>query len=116
MAGHMGNEYVTVRNLIVYKIDYKKSLLFIKGAVPGFEGQVIEIKDSFFNKYKQYKILHYPTFIPEKGKPIPEFEVFDETVDKNELLRHDNDEVLGVSDEEEEGTDEEDEDDVMEAK
>lgn len=116
MAGHLGNEYVTIRNLLVYKIDYKNSLIFIKGSVPGFLGQVIEIKDAFFKKDKQFMNLPYPTFIPDKGKEIPQSEVFDGTIDKNELFRHANDEVLGVSDEEEEGTDEEGDDEESEAK
>lgn len=35
MAGHMGNQQVTVKNLEVVKIDPEKNLLYLKGAVPG---------------------------------------------------------------------------------
>ncbi|MBI2263240.1 50S ribosomal protein L3 [Candidatus Berkelbacteria bacterium] len=35
MAGHMGSEKVTVRNLEVIKIIPKENLLLLKGAVPG---------------------------------------------------------------------------------
>ncbi|MGH8460146.1 MAG: 50S ribosomal protein L3 [Stenotrophobium sp.] len=35
MAGHMGNERVTVLNLDLVKIDVERNLLLIKGAVPG---------------------------------------------------------------------------------
>ena len=35
MAGHMGDERVTVRKLQVYKADVEKNLLIVKGAVPG---------------------------------------------------------------------------------
>lgn len=42
MAGHMGNERVTVLNLDLVKIDVERNLLLVKGAVPGAEnGDVI---------------------------------------------------------------------------
>ena len=44
MAGHMGAERVTVKNLTVAAIDKEKNLIFLKGAVPGARGGMIEIK------------------------------------------------------------------------
>jgi large subunit ribosomal protein L3 len=35
MAGHMGNERVTVKKLKVVKIDTERNLILVKGAVPG---------------------------------------------------------------------------------
>jgi large subunit ribosomal protein L3 len=35
MAGHMGNEQVTVKKLKVVKIDAERNLILVKGAVPG---------------------------------------------------------------------------------
>jgi len=35
MAGHWGNERVTVKNLEVVQVDPERHLLFLKGAVPG---------------------------------------------------------------------------------
>lgn len=46
MAGHMGNEQVTIQNLEVVRADADKNLLLIKGAVPGNKGSVIVIKES----------------------------------------------------------------------
>ncbi|HUZ93108.1 MAG TPA: 50S ribosomal protein L3 [Candidatus Paceibacterota bacterium] len=43
MAGHMGVDRVTVKNLKVVGVDAEKNLLFIKGAVPGARGGVLEI-------------------------------------------------------------------------
>ena len=43
MAGHMGNEKVTVKNLKIVKIDVKNNLLAVKGAVPGRRGTLLEI-------------------------------------------------------------------------
>ena len=35
MAGRMGNNKVTVKNLQVLNIDYENNLIFIKGSLPG---------------------------------------------------------------------------------
>ncbi len=34
MAGHMGNERITVKNLEVVQVDLERNLLFLKGGVP----------------------------------------------------------------------------------
>lgn len=46
MAGHMGNERVTIQNLEVVKVDAENNLIAIKGAVPGPKGGIVMIKDS----------------------------------------------------------------------
>jgi large subunit ribosomal protein L3 len=38
MAGHLGNVTRTVQNLVVHSIDEEKSLLLVKGSVPGAKG------------------------------------------------------------------------------
>lgn len=43
MAGRMGARNVSVKNLEVVRVDEKKNLLFIKGAVPGKKGSLIEV-------------------------------------------------------------------------
>jgi large subunit ribosomal protein L3 len=43
MAGHMGDDRISMRNLKVAKIDKEKNLLYIKGAVPGARGTLLEI-------------------------------------------------------------------------
>lgn len=44
MAGHMGNEKVTVRNLTVVRVDTERNLLLVKGAVPGANGGVLIVE------------------------------------------------------------------------
>lgn len=44
MAGRMGAERVTTMNLTVHGVDAEKSLLLIKGAVPGARGQVVFVR------------------------------------------------------------------------
>jgi large subunit ribosomal protein L3 len=46
MAGKMGNEKVTVQNLEVVRIEPRKNLLYLKGAVPGGKGAILLIKAS----------------------------------------------------------------------
>ena len=44
MAGHMGDEQVTVRSLHVVSIDEERNLLLVKGPVPGPNTGVLFIK------------------------------------------------------------------------
>lgn len=46
MPGHMGAEQVTVQNLLVVALDADKDLIMVKGAVPGFDGNVVIVKDA----------------------------------------------------------------------
>jgi len=46
MAGHMGNEQVTVRHLEVFEADPARNLLLVKGAVPGAKNGLLLIKKS----------------------------------------------------------------------
>ena len=46
MAGHMGTERVTIKNLVVAAVDKEKNLLFLRGAVPGAKGGLLEIVSS----------------------------------------------------------------------
>src|SRR5918993_3823082 len=44
MAGHMGSDRVTVRNLKVLKIDAENNLLLVEGAVPGGPNSYVTIR------------------------------------------------------------------------
>jgi len=44
MAGRMGGDRVTTFNLQVLKVVPEKSLLFIKGAIPGYNGSIVLVK------------------------------------------------------------------------
>ena len=43
MSGHMGDERVTTQNLEIVKIDTDKSVVLIKGAIPGSKNSDIVI-------------------------------------------------------------------------
>ncbi len=44
MAGHMGDERVTVKNLKVVRVDAEQNLMLIKGAVPGGKNALVQIR------------------------------------------------------------------------
>ncbi len=46
MAGHLGDETVTVQNLEIFRVDAERGLIMIKGAVPGAEGSYVKIRDA----------------------------------------------------------------------
>jgi len=44
MAGQMGNETVTVENLVIVKVLAEKNLLLVKGSIPGAKGSYVIVK------------------------------------------------------------------------
>lgn len=46
MAGRMGNDRVTVLNLLVHKVDAENGVLLIKGAVPGRTGGLVMVRSA----------------------------------------------------------------------
>lgn len=54
MAGHMGDERVTVRSLDVVAIDPEKNILLVKGPVPGPNRGMVQIREAVrLNRSKQ---------------------------------------------------------------
>jgi large subunit ribosomal protein L3 len=60
MAGHLGNTQITQQNLKIVDIDPANNILVVKGAVPGYKGSLLTIKDAV--KKKQEK-LPYPAAV-----------------------------------------------------
>lgn len=44
LPGHYGDEQVTIKNLVVVRIDESRNLLLIKGGIPGAKGSLVTIK------------------------------------------------------------------------
>eukprot|EP01022_Parablepharisma_sp_SALTPOND_P018740 TRINITY_DN3105_c0_g1_i1.p1 TRINITY_DN3105_c0_g1~~TRINITY_DN3105_c0_g1_i1.p1 ORF type:complete len:407 (-),score=11.28 TRINITY_DN3105_c0_g1_i1:191-1411(-) len=109
MPGRMGGESSTVQNMIVIRVDCPRSLIYLKGAIPGTIGSCVYIKDAVKRIAKQYKRLQYPTFVPEDGVEYPDVETIRESkLDPSDVYRHENN-IEGDNFDEEE----EDEDDVV---
>ncbi|MAG12387.1 50S ribosomal protein L3 [bacterium] len=49
MAGRMGGDRTTVKNLKILAVDEKNNQLLISGAIPGHRGTLIEIRGTNFN-------------------------------------------------------------------
>jgi large subunit ribosomal protein L3 len=62
LPGHLGDDKVTVRNLIVVRADKENNLLVVKGAIPGANGGYLLIKKADFE----------PTAVPAKPTPSDE--------------------------------------------
>jgi len=46
MAGRMGGNIVTVKNLLVVDVDAERNLIFVKGAVPGASSGIVRLKST----------------------------------------------------------------------
>ncbi len=44
MAGRMGQERITIKNLEIVGVDKENNILMVKGAVPGMRGTLLEIR------------------------------------------------------------------------
>ena len=71
MAGHMGVERVTTQNLEIVKLDSKRNLIMVKGAVPGSKGGWVTIKDAVKKiKFEGESLSSSEiTDVTEKNKP-----------------------------------------------
>src|ERR1700721_4122153 len=46
MAGRLGGERTTIQNLAVVRVDTSLDLIFVRGAVPGFDDAQVLIRDA----------------------------------------------------------------------
>ncbi|KAM0962417.1 hypothetical protein ACFX13_021966 [Malus domestica] len=75
MPGRMGGKQRTVKNVWVYKIDPARNLMWVKGQVPGAEGNFVFIRDAFYKK-PDVSSLPFPTYFasededPSKLEPL----------------------------------------------
>ena len=63
MAGRLGGKNSTVLNQPVVRIDMERSLLYVRGQVPGPISGLVRIRDAAKKIDKQYLSLQYPTWI-----------------------------------------------------
>lgn len=68
MAGHMGDERVTVQNLKVAAIDADKGLIMVKGAVPGGENAWVYVTDAM--KKAAASNLPMPAGLKKVDEPV----------------------------------------------
>jgi large subunit ribosomal protein L3 len=66
MSGRMGDERVTVQNLMLVQVDEEKGLIFVRGAVPGAKQGYVEVRASTHNA-KRGKALRDAAQIASKN-------------------------------------------------
>ena len=69
MAGHMGDERVTVQNLRVVSVDIERGLVIVQGAVPGSKGKYVLVSDA--KKRPLPKEAPLPAGIKKEATPAP---------------------------------------------
>ncbi len=52
MSGHMGNQQKTIQSLKIVDMDVENNVIYIKGAIPGFNGTEVKIKPSIKKSWK----------------------------------------------------------------
>jgi large subunit ribosomal protein L3 len=60
MAGHMGATRITAQNLEVVAVDETENLILVKGAVPGFRGAWLEVRDAVKGTSRKGQKLDLP--------------------------------------------------------
>jgi hypothetical protein len=63
MPGRHAFKMRTIKKLQVYRIDYEKSLVFLKGSVMGSGIREVVVRDSFFHRFDNEDKLNFPTFV-----------------------------------------------------
>ena len=53
MSGHLGDETVTVQNLDIVRVDAERSLLLVKGAIPGSKNGHVVVRHAVKVKAKK---------------------------------------------------------------
>ncbi|MCL7051790.1 hypothetical protein MKW94_025004 [Papaver nudicaule] len=73
MPGRMGGVQVTVKNVWVYKIDPARNLMWVRGQVPGAEGNFVFLKDAVYKK-PDISTLPFPTYFSPPEEETSELE------------------------------------------
>lgn len=69
MAGQMGAVRRTVKSVWIYKIDPEKSLLMVRGQVPGHNGNFVLLRDAFFKRPDVSK-TPFPTHFADADEDV----------------------------------------------
>jgi large subunit ribosomal protein L3 len=69
MAGHMGAAQVTTQNLVVVSTDAERGLILLRGAVPGYEGGFVLVRDAAKRRSPKDMKLPFPAALKSKAEP-----------------------------------------------
>jgi large subunit ribosomal protein L3 len=104
MAGRGGYKMRVNYSLEVLRMDYDRSLIYVKGNVPGAKGSLVMISDAFKDEKKNRGYLNYPTFVYDPEMEYASMIDAEATKeDPNEVWLHEN---AVVKDDKDEGGEE----------
>ena len=73
LPGHMGNEQVTIQNLVVVKVDLENNLILIKGNVPGPKKSLVIIREGVKSSNKKASPIELITYeVAEEKEEVTE--------------------------------------------
>ena len=73
LPGHMGNEQVTIQNLVVVKVDLENNLILIKGNVPGPKKSLVIIREGVKSSNKKTSPIELITYeVAEEKEEVTE--------------------------------------------
>ena len=67
MTGHMGDETVSVQNLDIVRVDAARSLLLVRGAVPGHKNGHVVVRPAVKVRIRNANAAPVPAAAPAKG-------------------------------------------------
>ena len=84
LPGHMGNEQVTIQNLVVVKVDLENNLILIKGNVPGPKKSLVIIREGVKANGKKVAPIELVTYEVANEESVNEevVETSDEVVEE----------------------------------
>ena len=69
MAGRLGGERDTQLNLVLFRVDAQRNLLFVKGAVPGSVGGLLRVRDAVKKSWeKEGRLPPFPTVAADAAR------------------------------------------------
>lgn len=80
LPGHMGNEQVTIQNLMVVKVDLENNLILIKGNVPGPKKSLVIIREGVKANGKKATPIELVTYEVASEENVNEVENAEEAV------------------------------------
>ena len=80
LPGHMGNEQVTIQNLVVVKVDLENNLILIKGNVPGPKKSLVIIREGVKANGKKATPIELVTYEVASEESVNEVENTEEAV------------------------------------
>lgn len=80
MPGHMGNRYLTIRGLKIWRINTKYNVLWVSGqGIPGETNAIVTVYDTVLPLRRPLEPIPFPTYLMKSDEDFPE-NIYDKEV------------------------------------